>query len=44
MSDRPLGQWDHKFTFAEEMGCLPALGGFIVFVAVVLIVYRVLFD
>jgi hypothetical protein len=40
--ERSPGHWDHKFTFAEEMGCLPALIGFVVFLAVVLVLRWVL--
>jgi hypothetical protein len=42
--DRPTGHWDHKFTFAEELGCMPALIGFALFMAVVFTLWQVFFN
>jgi hypothetical protein len=44
MSDQPLGPWDHIFTLPEEVGCIPTLIGFVVFLAVILILWLVLFN
>lgn len=39
----PLGPWDHLFTFVEDIGCLPALIGFVLFVVAITVVWQVLF-
>jgi hypothetical protein len=30
----PLGPWDHRFTFPEELGCVPTIIGFVLFLVV----------
>jgi len=32
--DEPLGPWDHRFTFGEDLGCAFPFLGFVVFVVV----------
>jgi hypothetical protein len=40
----PLGPWDHRFTLVEELGCIPTLIGFALFLAVAIVLWRVLFN
>jgi hypothetical protein len=39
----PLGPWPDRFTFSEDMGCLPAFLGFVVFLVVIAILSRFVF-
>lgn len=41
--DRPLGPWPDKFTLVEDIGCLPTLIGFLVFLAVIAVLQHFLF-
>lgn len=41
--DNPLGPWDHKFTFTNELGCGSTFIGFILFLVAVIILSKVLF-
>jgi hypothetical protein len=40
--DGPLGPWEEKFPFVEELGCAFTFAGFVLFLVVVLILWRVL--
>jgi hypothetical protein len=38
------GPFDHKFSFVEEIGCIPSLIGFVLFLAVLTILLQVVFN
>jgi hypothetical protein len=40
----PLGRWPHRFTFTEDLGCGPSFVGFVLFVVVLAILWRVFFN
>jgi hypothetical protein len=42
--DEPLGPWDHRFTFGEDLGCAFPFLGFVVFVVVVTILWQHFFN
>jgi hypothetical protein len=42
--DEPLGPWDHRFTFGEDLGCAFPFLGFVVFVVVVTILWQYFFN
>jgi hypothetical protein len=44
MTEQPLGPWDHRFSFPEEMGCIPTLLGFLVFLTIALVLWHVFLN
>jgi hypothetical protein len=40
----PLGQWPHRFTFQEELGCGSSFLGFVLFLSVMAAVWYFFFS
>jgi hypothetical protein len=37
----PLGPWDHRFTFVEDLGCASPFIGFVLFLVVAAVLWYV---